>query len=138
MFSIETKPLNETNLTQTVLATIEDVCQQFGLNKDFGYISLSTQIIAEYLSESNSNLFVTFSVYIDTDTLTIVYSADREFFKNFFSEFNEIEGLRLLTGPVEASTDNKALCLNFHVKPKFNYLYQNRLNKPIYQNISSI
>lgn len=134
MFSIEKTIFDISRLTQFVLTTIEGVCDQFGLNNDFGYISLSTQIIAEYLSATNTKLSVIFSVYVDTEKLSLIYSADKASFQNFLIDFNEIEKLRLLSDFIEVSMDNKTLVLDFHVKPRPNYLNQTRLKKIIYQN----
>lgn len=134
MFSIEKRIFDISRLTQSVLTTIEDVCDQFGLNKDFGYITLSSQIIAEYLLATNTKLSVSFSVYVDSEKLSLIYSADKASFRNFLIEFNEIEELRLLSDFIEVSRDNKTLVLDFHVKPRPNYLNQTRLKKIIYQN----
>ncbi len=134
MVSIETNKLNATNVTTKVLRVVEDVCQQFGLNKDFGYISLSSQIIAEYLSAYNNTITINFSVYIETETLTLTYSTNQTCFSNFLVEFKEIEALRLMSDSIDVSAGNKTLSLNFHVKPKPNYLYQNKLKEQNYQN----
>lgn len=134
MFSIEKRIFDISRLTQSVLTTIEDVCDQFGLNKDFGYITLSSQIITEYLLATNTKLSVSFSVYVDSEKLSLIYSADKASFRNFLIEFNEIEELRLLSDFIEVSRDNKTLVLDFHVKPRPNYLNQTRLKKIIYQN----
>lgn len=134
MVSIETNKLNATNVTTKVLRVVEDVCQQFGLNKDFGYISLSSQIIAEYLSAYNNTITINFSVYIETETLTLTYSTNQTCFSNFLVEFKEIEALRLMSDSIDVSAGNKTLSLNFHVKPKPNYLNQNKLKEQNYQN----
>jgi hypothetical protein len=134
MVSIETNKLNATNVTTKVLRVVEDVCQQFGLNKDFGYISLSSQIIAEYLSSYNNTITINFSVYIETETLTLTYSTNQTCFSNFLVEFKEIEALRLMSDSIDVSAGNKTLSLNFHVKPKPNYLNQNKLKEQNYQN----
>lgn len=134
MVSIETNKLNATNVTTKVLRVVEDVCQQFGLNKDFGYISLSSQIIAEYLSAYNNTITINFSVYIETETLTLTYSTNQTCFSNFLVEFREIEALRLMSDSIDVSAGNKTLSLNFHVKPKPNYLNQNKLKEQNYQN----
>lgn len=134
MVSIETNKLNATNVTTKVLRVVEDVCQQFGLNKDFGYISLSSQIIAEYLSLYNNTITINFSVYIETETLTLTYSTNQTCFSNFLVEFKEIEALRLMSDSIDVSAGNKTLSLNFHVKPKPNYLNQNKLKEQNYQN----
>jgi hypothetical protein len=134
MVSIETNKLNATNVTTKVLSVVEDVCQQFGLNKDFGYISLSSQIIAEYLSAYNNTITINFSVYIETETLTLTYSTNQTCFSNFLIEFKEIEALRLMSDSIDVSAGNKTLSLNFHVKPKPNYLNQNKLKEQNYQN----
>lgn len=134
MVSIETNKLNATNVTTKVLRVVEDVCQQFGLNKDFGYISLSSQIIAEYLSSYNNTITINFSVYIETETLTLTYSTNQTCFSNFLVEFKEIEALRLMSDSIDVSAGNKTLILNFHVKPKPNYLNQNKLKEQNYQN----
>ena len=134
MFSIETTIFDISRLTQSVLTTVEDVCDQFGLNNDFGYISLSSQIIAEYLSATNKKLSVSFSVYVDTGKLSLIYTANKASFQNFLIEFKEIEELRLLSNLIEVSRENKTLVLDFHVKPRPNHLNQTRLKKIIYQN----
>lgn len=134
MFSIEKTIFDISRLTQSVLTTIENICDQFGLNNDFGYISSSSQIIAEYLSATNTKLSVSFSVYVDTEKLSLIYSADKASFQNFLIDFNEIEELRLLSDLIEVSRDNKTLVLDFHVKPRPNHLNQTRLKKNIYQN----
>lgn len=134
MISIETNKLNATNVTTKVLRVVEDVCQQFGLNKDFGYISLSSQIIAEYLSAYNNTITINFSVYIETETLTLTYSTNQTCFSNFLVEFKEIEALRLMSDSIDVSAGNKTISLNFHVKPKPNYLNQNKLKEQNYQN----
>jgi hypothetical protein len=134
MVSIETNKLNATNVTTKVLRVVEDVCQQFGLNKDFGYISLSSQIIAEYLSSYNNTITINFSVYIETETLTLTYSTNQTCFSNFLVEFKEIEALRLMSDSIDVSAGNKTFSLNFHVKPKPNYLNQNKLKEQNYQN----
>ncbi len=134
MFSVETKTLDITQLEQTVLSVIEQVCEQFGLKRDFGYISLSSQIIADYLSTYSTKLLVDFSAYIDTNIVSLIFYANQASFKNFFNEFKEIEALRLLANSIEVSNDNKTLTLNFHVKPKPNYLNKTKLQKSIHQN----
>lgn len=134
MVSIETNKLNATNVTTKVLRVVEDVCQQFGLNKDFGYISLSSQIIAEYLSSYNNTITINFSVYIETETLTLTYSTNQTCFSNFLIDFKETEALRLMSDSIDVSAGNKTLSLNFHVKPKPNYLNQNKLKEQNYQN----
>ncbi len=138
MYSIETNTLNETNVTQTVLATVEDICQQFGLNKDFAYISLTSQIISEYLSSSHKNTIVNFSAYVDTDILSLFFSSNQAVFQNFLIEFKEMEVLRLLSDSIEVSLDHKTISLNFHVKPKPKQLRQNKLKYHIHQNTKSI
>ena len=74
MIEISLSELNRSNFYEKTLQTIEQICDDFSIEKDFGSISMANQMICDYLDGMHSDFIADVDFRIDSDELTVQYS----------------------------------------------------------------
>ena len=67
MIYINRPDLDKQSLYTTVLQTIEDISDEYALQKDFGTLSMANQEVVEFLMQTYDQFCVDFSCFIDND-----------------------------------------------------------------------
>lgn len=122
MIEISLSELNRSNFYEKTLQTIEQICDDFSIEKDFGSISMANQMICDYLDGMHSDFIVDVDFRIDSDELTVQYSLQNGNFNAFASnddgQNTALFVLQSLADEISFSTDFDTLISTFHVKTK--------------------
>lgn len=122
MIEISLSELNRSNFYEKTLQTIEQICDDFSIEKDFGSISMANQMICDYLDGMNSDFIADVDFRIDSDELTVQYSLQNVNFNAFASnddgQNTALFVLQSLADEISFSTDFDTLISTFHVKTK--------------------
>lgn len=116
MIKITHQNLDQTNLYITVLQSVEDVCDQYQLNKDFGVISTACQEVVDYLMEYHPSFMTDMEIFIDNTSLSYNFYCSEPLFDGLMSHYEDENILNDLSDKIEVSSDNKEVSLTFHVK----------------------
>lgn len=116
MIKITHQNLDQTNLYITVLQSVEDVCDEYQLNKDFGVISTACQEVVDYLMEYHPSFMTDMEIFIDNTSLSYNFYCSEPLFDGLMSHYEDENILNDLSDKIEVSSDNKEVSLTFHVK----------------------
>jgi len=124
MIEISLSELNRSNFYEKTLQTIEQICDDFAIEKDFGSISMANQMICDYFYGMQSDFYADVDFRIDSDELTVQYSLQNGNFNSFASnkdgQNTALFVLQSLADEISFSTDFDTLISTFHVKTKMN------------------
>lgn len=122
MIEISLSELNRSNFYEMTLQTIEQICDDFSIEKDFGSISMANQMVCDYLDGMHSDFIADVDFRIDSDELTVQYSLQNGNFNAFASnddgQNTALFVLQSLADEISFSTDFDTLISTFHVKTK--------------------
>jgi hypothetical protein len=122
MIEISLSELNRSNFYEKTLQTIEQICDDFAIEKDFGSISMANQMICDYLDAMHSDFSADVDFRIDSDEITVQYSLQNGNFNSFASnedgQNTALFVLQSLADEISFSTDLDTLISTFHVKTK--------------------
>ena len=116
MIKITHQNLDQTNLYITVLQSVEDVCDEYQLNKEFGVISTACQEVVDYLMEYHPSFMTDMEIFIDNTSLSYNFYCSEPLFDGLLSHYEDENILNDLSDKIEVSSDNKEVSLTFHVK----------------------
>lgn len=116
MITISHQNLDKTNLYTTVLQSVEDVCEEYQLSKDFGIISTACQEVVEYLTENHPSFTADMEIFIDNTSLSYNFYCAEPLFGELLSHYADVNVLKDLSDKIEISSDNKEVSITFHVK----------------------
>lgn len=115
MIYIDKPALSKSNLYNTVLQTIEDICDQYSLQKEFGVISTANQQVVEFLQEKGDDFTVDFSCFIDNDEVGFCFESTVPVFQGIES-VEKGKLLAILSDNLEYQTDFKQVSFSFRAK----------------------
>lgn len=116
MITISHQNLDQTNLYTTVLQSVEDVCDEYQLSKEFGIISTACQEVVDYLTENHPSFTTDMEIFIDSTSLSYNFYCAEPLFGDLLSHYADENILKDLSDKIEVSSDNKQVSLTFHVK----------------------
>ena len=117
MIYINRPDLDKQNLYSTVLQTIEDISDEYALQKDFGTMSMAAQEVVDFLTETYDQFNVEFSCFIDNDEVGFCFESFEPLFKKL-EEGQKGILLSILSDDLEYQSDYKQISFSVHVKPK--------------------
>lgn len=122
MIEISLIDLNRSNFYEETLQTIEQICDDYAIDKDFGTISMANQMVCDYLCGLQHDFIAEVDIQIESDELTIQYSLQNGNFNQLASN-NDGQNtvmfvLDSLADEVSFSADFDTLISTFHVKTK--------------------
>ena len=122
MIEISLTELDRSNFYEQTLQTIERICDDYAIEKDFGTLSMANQMVCDYLENTMGSFTVDFSCQVDNDGVTFQYALQDGGFQQLSSNDNgentALFVLESLADEVSFSTDNETLITTFHVKTK--------------------
>lgn len=118
MINISLSDLDKSNLYEKILQLLENICDEYSLNDDFGTISMANQQVVDYLLAVHPNFSIDFRCNIDSDKIDFLYDACQSIFKEY-EQFDENNILHSLSDSLVYEFDYKQLSFTVHVKPKF-------------------
>jgi len=116
MITISHQNLDRANLYTTVLQSVEDVCDEYQLSKEFGIISTACQEVVDYLTEHHPSFTTDMEIFIDNTSLSYNFYCAESLFGELLSHYEDENILKDLSDKIEVSSDNKQVSLTFHVK----------------------
>lgn len=116
MIQINLPALSKENIYSTVLQTVEDICDDYNLNREFGPISTANQEIVDYILELDQPVSVDVDIYIESTDIAFSYTCSQPVFANLMEKYTEVNVLKDLSDGLEIASDNKAVSVTFHVK----------------------
>lgn len=116
MIQINITDLTQENIYPVVLQSIEDICDEYNLNKEFGFISTACQEVIEHLLSSGNNFAVNLDINIENTELAFLFTSSDPVFENLLEHYSEENILKDLTDKLDISSENKSVSLTFHVK----------------------
>lgn len=116
MIQINLPALSKENIYSTVLQTVEDICDDYNLNREFGPISTANQEIVDYILELDLPVSVDVDIYIESTDIAFSYTCSQPVFANLMEKYTEVNVLKDLSDGLEIASDNKAVSVTFHVK----------------------
>lgn len=118
MINIYLPDLTKDTMYAKILQTIEDICDTYSMENDFGILSMANQLIVDYLLQKESNFLIDFNCNIDNGEVIFVYDSLYPIFDNFH-QFDDNNLLECFADKIQYNCDYKQFSLNIHVKPKF-------------------
>ena len=136
MIYINRPDLDKQNLYSTVLQTIEDISDEYALQKDFGTMSMATQEVVDFLTETYDQFSVEFSCFIDNDEVGFCFESYEPLFKKL-EEGQKGILLSILSDDLEYQSDYKQISFSVHVKPK-QTIKRETIHKEVFQQNKTI
>lgn len=122
MIEVSLTELNRSNFYEKTLQTIEQICDDYAIEKDFGTLSMANQMVCDYLENSQGPFTVDFYCQIESDGVTFQYAMQNGTFQqlsqNADGENTALFVLQSLADEVSFSTGYDTLITTFHVKTK--------------------
>ena len=122
MIEISLTELNRSNFYEKTLQMIEQICDDYAIEKDFGTLSMVNQMVCDFLENTMNTFTVDFSCQVDNDGITFQYTMQDGGFQrlsqNDNGENTALFVLQSLADEVTFSTDYNTLITTFHVKTR--------------------
>jgi len=116
MIQINLPALSKENIYSTVLQTVEDICDDYNLNREFGPISTANQEIVDYIMELDQPVSVDVDIYIESTDIAFSYTCSQPVFAHLMEKYADVNVLADLSDGLEITSDNKTVSVTFHVK----------------------
>jgi len=119
MINIPLSDLSKENFYARSLQVIEDLCEEYQLNNQFGIISMANQVVVDFLQSLESEPIIDVNFHIDNEDLTVLYQASDSIFSQL-SQYDCENGnvMQELSDKIDYNSDYKSFMVTFHVKPK--------------------
>lgn len=122
MIEISLTELDRSNFYERTLQTLEQICDDYALENDFGTLSMANQMVCDYLSGLTGHYLVDVDFRVDSGDCTVCYSLQNGSFsalaENANGENTALFVLQSLADEVSFSTDFDTLITSFHVKTR--------------------
>lgn len=133
MIQISISNLTQETIYPRVLQTIEDICDQYQLNREFGFISTACQEIVEHLLGYHPGFSVDMDVFVEGTEMSFVFTSHTAVFADIMDHYDEENILKDLSDRVDISSDHKSVNLTFHVKTHHKVLRNMPQEEQVYQ-----
>lgn len=122
MIEVSLTELNRSNFYERTLQMIEQICDDYSIEKEFGTLSMANQMVCDYLENSQGPFTVDFHCQIESDSVTFQYAIRKGAFEslsqNESGDNTALFVLQSLADEVSFSTGYDTLITTFHVKTK--------------------
>ena len=122
MIEITLSDLNNSSFYEQTLQTIEQICDDYEITKDFGTLSMANQMVFDYLEKSHPQFNVDVEFQIESNEVSMNYCLQSGNFKSLSenpdNQNTALFVLQSLADDVSFSTDFDSLITTFHVKTK--------------------
>ena len=122
MIEVSLTELNRSNFYEKTLQTIEQICDDYAIEKDFGTLSMANQMVCDFLENTQESFLVDFYCQIESDGVTFQYAMQdggfQQLSQNADGENTALFVLQSLADEVSFSTDYNTLITTFHVKTR--------------------
>lgn len=122
MIEVSLTELNRSNFYEKTLQMIEQICDDYAIEKDFGTLSMVNQMVCDFLENTQESFTVDFYCQIESDGVTFQYAMQNGTFQqlsqNADGENTALFVLQSLADEVSFSTGYDTLITTFHVKTK--------------------
>lgn len=118
MINISLPDLDKETLYSKVLQLVEDLCEDYSMESDFGILSMANQEIIDYLEAEYPDFSVDFNCHLDNDEIVFIYESMLPIFDKI-EQFDKDNLLASFADKITHNSDNKQYSVNIHVKPKF-------------------
>lgn len=120
MIEVSLTELNRSNFYEQTLRMIEQICDDYARNDDFGVLSMANQMVCDYLENTCPNFTADVTCQVESDGVTFQYVLQN----GDFQQLKEIQNgentalfvLQSLSDEVSFSSDCDTLVTTFHVK----------------------
>lgn len=136
MYNFELKQLDATTAITETLKVIEDFCEAYKLENDFGTISLATNdllvLIIEKSDSKNLELDINFNLNNQQLTIQIISNQPLNHIvpslvkASLENKDHTIFVINQLIDNIKLDVENNQLLIDFDVKPQFTEIQQNR------------
>lgn len=116
MIQVNLTALSKENIYSTVLQTVESICDDYNLNREFGPISTANQEIVDYILTLDQPVSVDLDVFIENTEIVFSYTCAETIFAHLLDKYSNENILADLSDGLEIASDNKAVSVTFHVK----------------------
>lgn len=116
MIQVNLTALSKENIYSTVLQTVESICDDYNLNREFGPISTANQEIVDYILTLDQPVSVDLDVFIENTEIVFSYTCAEPIFAHLLDKYSNENILADLSDGLEIASDNKAVSVTFHVK----------------------
>lgn len=122
MIEVSLTELNRSNFYEKTLQMIEQICDDYAIENDFGTLSMANQMVCDFLENTQESFTVDFYCQIESDGVTFQYAMQNGTFQqlsqNADGENTALFVLQSLADEVSFSTGYDTLITTFHVKTK--------------------
>lgn len=122
MIEITLSDLNRSSFYQKTLQTLEHICDEYGIVNDFGTLSMTNQMVYDYLEATFPHFEADVDFQIESNEVSMNYILHSGDFKSLSENFNNqntaLFVLQSLANEISFSTDFDTLITTFHVKTK--------------------
>jgi hypothetical protein len=122
MIEVSLTELNRSNFYEKTLQMIEQICDDYAIEKDFGTLSMTNQMVCDYLENNLNSFTVDFYCQIESDGVTFQYALQNGSFELLSQDADgdntALFVLQSLADEVSFSTGYDTLITTFHVKTK--------------------
>lgn len=122
MIEVSLTELNRSNFYEKTLQMIEQICDDYAIEKDFGTLSMTNQMVCDYLENNLNSFTVDFYCQIESDGVTFQYALQNGSFELLSQDADgdntALFVLQSLADDVSFSTGYDTLITTFHVKTK--------------------
>ena len=125
MIEITLSDLNKSSFYDQTLQTLEHICDEYGMENEFGTLSMANQMVFDYLETNHPQFNADVEFQIDNHEVSMNYCLQSGDFKSL-TENNDQQNtalfvLQSLADEVSFSTGFDTLITTFHVKTKINF-----------------
>ena len=96
MIEILLTDLNQSDFYEKTLQTIENVCEDYAIEKEFGTLSMANQMVGDYLTDHLPNFTLDVAFLIDNDEVSFNYTLQNGDFKSLSKEDEDNTALFVL------------------------------------------
>ena len=122
MIEVSLTELNRSNFYERTLQMIEQICDDYSIEKEFGTLSMANQMVCDYLENSQGPFTADFYCQIESDSVTFQYAMRKGVFESLSQNESDdntaLFVLQSLADEVSFSTGYDTLITTFHVKTK--------------------
>lgn len=122
MIEVSLTELNRSDFYQKTLQMIEQICEDYAIEKEFGTLSMANQMVCDYLETNFPQFTADVDCQVDSEGVTMQYSLQGADFTSLSSnadgENTACYVLQTLADEISFSTEYDTLVTTFHVKTK--------------------
>lgn len=124
MYRFELNNIDSQSVSTEMLQVIENICDEFGLNNDFGIISTAMQQLIDLIEAHTHQAQDSYSMVFTVDSQRLIVSMQHKLAMPQFekevlqSESDEAMILDRLTDTIECLNEGREFCVAFDIHPQ--------------------